>query len=350
MIKRTFLKWHRWIALAFAPLLLLQATTGAVLALKDIVAPIVPSAPVFQPLAQRHDGSPASISTLKAKLERYFPRYSVTRLFLPSTSQSAAFAQLDNPDGEHRYAVVDPNDGRIMKSGSIWRFPFEAALQLHFQLMKPSVGIAIVIANGAALAIVALSGLVFWWPGRKNMVKALTIRRSANANLMLRQYHRSTGAVIAVIVLFSAVTGVLLDIPNLPPVRAAPPSRQAMHPTALAIDRAVALASAQFPASALRDIRFGTDGTLAINFFAPERNPRAVHVVLVDAASHQLLKAVPAQANTASWMTILPLHTGESFGLPGQLLLLIGVFALIFLTISGPLTWWRSRASKRSRK
>ena len=116
------------------------------------------------------------------------------------------------------------------------------------------------------------------------------------------------------------------------------------------IDAAVTLAARRFPHSPLRDVRFGADGVLAINLFAASGAPRAVDQVRIDGGTGALLSQVPAAANPALWATALPLHTGESFGLPGRLLIVLEAAVLIFLGFSGPLLWWRARAARRARK
>jgi uncharacterized iron-regulated membrane protein len=147
--------------------------------------------------------------------------------------------------------------------------------------------------------------------------------------------------------LFSATTGLLLVAPDLAESGSQAASSPFPQRTPAQLDRAVALAAAQFPEAALRDIRLPLADRLDINFFATQYGPRAVHVVSVGVSTGKVGKTLPAAANPVLWMKVLPLHTGDTFGLPGHLLLLGEALTLAFLALSGPLMWWRARPKGR---
>jgi len=344
MTRSSFLTFHRRIALIFAPLLLLQALTGAALLFKAPLARLLDPAGMMR----QSGATPAPVSDLLAEAERQSPGFRVTRLYLPATPQDTAFAQMSDVSGETRYASIDPTAAQVLAAGSVWRFPLEAALQFHYRLMDGGTGLAVVLANGLALALIAGTGLGFWWPGRKRIAKSLTIRKSAPARIRLRQWHRSAGVIASLLLLFSATTGVLLAAPDLVDTFSDSGTPSPLPPrTAQQIDRAVALGAAQFPGAAMRDIRFPLADRIDINLYAPERNPRAVHVVKVRLSDTQVTTALPASDNPVLWMKVLSLHTGDSFGLIGRLLLLAEALALIFAAISGPLMWWRNRLKEQ---
>src|SRR3546814_2168573 len=85
--------------------------------------------------------------------------------------------------------------------------------------------------------------------------------------------------------------------------------------TSAQLDTAMGLVHPRFPEAALRDIRFAPDGTLAINLFAPQAGPRAVDAVRVDATTPSVTSILKARDNPVLWLAVLPLHTGDSFGL-----------------------------------
>lgn len=333
--------FHRRLALAFAPLLLLQALTGSVLLFRAELARTIDAAA----MVRTSPPGDVPVSTMVANAAARLPGFRITRLFLPATAQDMAFAQLTDNDGTQRYAAVDPGNGRVVATGSVWRFPLEAALQLHYRLMSAKLGMAVVLANALALTCLSGSGIAFWWPGRRRIAKSLAIHANLPARIRLRQWHRSTGILLSVLILFSATTGALLVAPDLTEPAAMP---QAPLPPADAaqIDRAVARAGAAFPDARLRDIRFAAD-RIDVNFFAPHRNPRAVDVASVSMADGRLRKRIAASDNPVLWMAVLPLHTGDAFGIAGRFALLAEALALLFLAGSGPLNWWRARRPKR---
>lgn len=332
-MRRTgLLPLHRWLGLVMAPFLLVQALTGAFLVIREAtVAP--PPATV------------ASTGTFVAAARAAQPGFRVTRLFLPASTGPDAFAEMSGPGGARTYVALDGATARPLDAGGLWRFPYRAVLQLHYGLASGTAGLVVVAALGAALVLSAASGLVYWWPGLRRIPQALRVRRKLPGHARLRQWHRSVGAVVAILALFSGTTGVLLSVPDIldamapagGPVAAAPTLAPAQ------IDRALAAAQAEFPGARLRDVRFPPADKLTIDFDAPERNARAVHVVAVRPSDGAVLKTTAAEDNPVLWMKVLALHTGESFGPPGLALLLVEAGSLVFLAIAGMAMWLRTR-------
>ena len=141
---------HRWIALAFAPLLLIQASTGAVLLFRDELTGLA------MPARSDASADPASLSALAEAAERAQPGYRTTRLFFPAAQGSAALAQLEGADGTVHYAALDPSDATVISAGAVWRFPLEAALQVHYRLTAGWRG-----RRAALIAIVGFCLVIF---------------------------------------------------------------------------------------------------------------------------------------------------------------------------------------------
>lgn len=325
MRRAGFLTLHRWLGLALAPFVLFQALTGTVLVLHEL--------PARTPPARM-----ASVIAFKAAAEAALPGARLTRLYLPGPGGDDAFAELSGPG----YAALDGVTARVLYRGPLWHFPYRAAVQLHYRLAGGTPGMVLVALTGAVLMLSTLSGLVFWWPGRGRLVQALKVRPGLTPRVRLRQWHRTIGALAASLALFSATTGLLLIAPDLlatAPLRAS----AGPAPTARQIEAAIAAAQARFPGAVLRDVRFPAADRLDLNFAAPERNPRAVHVVWVRPSDGAVLKAIPAEANPVLWMRVLSLHTGQSFGPAGMALLLAEAAALVFLAIAGTRMWLTAR-------
>lgn len=331
-MRRTgFLIWHRRLALLFAPLLLLQALTGAALLLRE------PLSGLLGPHGSA--GAHLPISALVAAAGHDGMR--IDRLFLPARAGDVALAQ--RSDGT--YAAVDPTGGRVLRQGGVFNFPLEAVLQWHYRLMWGTRGLAIVALSGLALTMLAASGIGFWWPTKGRWGKALAINPRMPGRVRLRQWHRSSGVVIAVLVLLSGVTGVLLSGPDV--FAGAAPVQASYRPTGAQIDAAVAAAQAQFPGAPLRDIRFPKTDRLDINIRADDDGPRSIHVVAVTLSTAKVLKVTPAAHNDALWMKVLPVHTGESFGTIGLVLLLVEAMMLVALALTGPWMWWQQRRLRK---
>lgn len=335
MRRSTFLTWHRRMALLFAPLLFLQALTGTVLLLK------VPLSRLIDPQASA--GSSLEVSALVAAAGQSGLR--VTRIYPPGYPGAPAMAQLAEADGTTRYAAIEPASGVILREGGIWAFPLEAALQWHYRLMWGTTGLAIVALNGLILLLLSGTGLGYWWPAAGRWKKALAINPKLPGRIRLRHWHRSGGVIVSLLVLFSAVTGILLAVPDLLPTGGAAAKAYVASPQQ--IDAAMASARRAYPQAAIRDVRFPAADRIDVNFLAPEEKPLAVHVVQVRLSDAQVLKVVPADRSPALWMKVLPLHTGESAGIIGTIVLLLEALAIAALAVSGPVMWWQQRKFRK---
>ena len=348
MNRAQWLRLHKYIGLAMAAFLAVQALNGTLLLYREPASRLLDPAGMTSQAGLVGEGGPArsplSPGTAVARAAQVYPAMTVTRLYAPAAPDSTYFAELTGPKGQQRYASVDPADGRVLRAGTAWAFPVQAALNIHYQLMSGTTGLFVVLLNGVALLAMAGTGLAYWWPKRGPWSKQLTVRWTMAGRLVLRQVHRTVGVVASVVLLFMAITGILLAVPDLMDPSAPPPTR----PTAAApdVDRSLALAQAAFPASALRDFRL-TDERLMVNFFAPERNPRAVHRVAVTLADPHIVSTIRAQDNPALWITVLPLHAGNAFGAIGPAVLMLVAITLLGLSLTGPVMWWQARRMRR---
>lgn len=344
MTRTSILGWHRRIALLFAPLLVVQAITGGLLL-------------AIGPWDSRAD-APAiartqeAISIYRANAEAAVEGFRTTRLYLPDRNRPAGLAILENSAGVTRYASFATGSTEVISAGPLIQFPVEFVRQLHYRLLDGRVGLAIVCANGLALLALSITGLFNWWPKPGTIVASLKVRSGLPLRFALRQWHRTAGAIASLALLFSAITGVLLAYPGVIAGGSAPAQLAKPDYDEAQLNAAVARAAREFPGATMRDIRFRPNSTIAINFHAPDRNPRAVHTVVADPVSGQIGSTLAANDNDALWVLVLPLHTGETFGLIGKVLLLIGASALALLGISGPYAWWlmRRRKSRKTKR
>jgi uncharacterized iron-regulated membrane protein len=349
MHRSDFLVWHRRLAMLFAPLILLQALTGAVLLFREPLGrllEVVPATGTVQPVDRLYA---AAAATGKQ----------VQRIHMPPEPGRTALVQLADASGQRSLAMIDPVSARIVRQGGLAQFPIEAALQLHYRLMAGTTGMVVIGLSGIVLLFMAGTGLAFWWPRKGRMRQSLAINPRMPSRVKLRHWHRSVGVVATVLIVASAATGALIagndaiaaifaaapagKVEPRPEPRSAP--RPA--PDAQSVAAGLQLAQALFPRAAVRDIRFAPGARMDVNLLAPERNALAVHVVTVDLAAMRIAKVMAAQDNPALWMKILPYHSGDEFGLAGRLVLLVEALVLIGLGVSGPLMWWQQRKLRK---
>lgn len=345
MSKRLLFRLHKYIGLAAALFILVQAITGAMLVYRAELARLVDPAG----MVRQSQGPDAPLSAILGSIRQSHPDWRIGRIFFPREPGDVYFVQLTTSEGAARYASVDPGSARILREGRVWSFPAEAALRIHYELMSGVPGRVFVLLVGLSVLGMAASGLAYWWPRRGRWRKSLAVDFGLAPKIVLRQFHRSLGPLLALPILLSAATGAYLAFVLLIESPAPPPRPSTATPPATAPDSALALARSAFPGSAVRDIRIPDPGTFNILFRAPERNPEAVHLVRVDLAQNRVLARVPADRDPSLWVPILPIHTGKTFGTTGRIILLLGALALATLAVTGPLMWLQARKPRKSK-
>jgi uncharacterized iron-regulated membrane protein len=163
--------------------------------------------------------------------------------------------------------------------------------------------------------------------------------------MVLRHLHRTVGLVVSLMAATSAVTGGLVAAEYLwepGPLTSTSPSHGAA--TAVAgVDQAFAAARALHPAQGLRDVRMPKAGAFNAFFWAPERSALAVDTVKTRLPDGRVASVRPAMDDQSLWVTFLPIHTGEVFGLAGRLILLVGGLGLAALAVTGPIMWLQKK-------
>lgn len=346
--KRRLLQIHKWCGLAVFAFVLLQAVTGSMLVFRAELAQLIDPAGMVRHTA----GGSAPLSRVVASVRAIYPGFELQRIVFPQADRATYFAHLVNADGVVRYASVDPGDGAVLRSGSIWRFPVEAALLVHYQLMAGRAGLAVVTTLGVVLLVMAVSGVVYWWPRPRpgRWRTAFSINWRMPGRVVLRQVHRALGPIACLVIGLSAATGIVLAVALIVgagSTRSTSPS--GLPPVSDAnIDAAFALARTAFPGRAIRDIRMPAPGRFNIFFWASKHQPEAVHGVKIDLLSLRTVAVARAESDHSLSTAMLPIHMGESAGLVGRLIILMEGLALAALAVTGPLTWLLTQRARRT--
>lgn len=337
MGRHSSLKIHRWTGLIVVLALVLQASTGIMLVYRWQLAQwLDPAGMERAPLSTQ-----LSTGTVYDSVRKQLPGLEIQRIFLPQSAIGTYFVKMGGSNGSLHYASVDPGTAVVLRSGSVWRFPVEAALQLHYQPVAGKPGTIYVVLLGAGLLTLLVSGICFWWPRPGRWRTALTVHRSAPARLKIRQIHRAVSICLAPFLLVMAVTGLLMAVEILIEPSAPIPTIQAAGTLdAQRIDSAIVLAQVQFPEAQVRDVVFTRNHSLVIKFHAPERNSRALHLAVVDIESYSLVSATPADSDRSWWAMLLPIHSGDAFAAPGRWLVLITGTGLLLISILGACLWY----------
>lgn len=341
----TMLRLHRWIGLATALLLFIQGMTGSLLVFRDEIEGVL-----HPELVLETTGSRVPAQFLADLAEEMHVGARVDRLTFGRSSNRAAMARLKDPAGESFYVALDPYQGTVLRNGDITAWPMELLFAFHHELFSGKVGTIIIGVEAILLIWLIGFGLLAWWPGTRRLRQGFRLVRGTPDRLV-RSLHRTVGGLLAVLMLVSATTGVMLvfktSIGDMIGAVAKPAPQVAARQgePLLSLDRAVALARARVGNAALVELRLtGNHRQLLTVLFDDTRVLRgnAVDQVFVDRYSGAIVgRHHPARLPTPN--TILDwaytVHTGEALGLLGRLFALASGIVLLLFSVSGFWLW-----------
>lgn len=364
--RKIWLKVHLYLGLFAGAVFVLIGLTGSLLVFEDAIDVwsnpklMIASAPDgnknFLPLDEIVASGMKALPNKVKMLDLGFPRYSERAFDL-------WFEQLSpNADYFERHQIfINPYTAEITGQRLLidfqrpWRDPFmDFILRLHYSLALGSTGMNIVGWVGLALFFTVLTGVILWWPRSGKISKALTIKRNASQERLNFDLHKTFGFYSAIILVFLIASGVYLVFPKygrglvgiFSPVSRPWPSYQSVVPvgdkTPLSLAEIKRITDARFPDGEYRRIVFPQNerGVYVVSKRAIDEvnQKKAYRRLWIDQYSGNILHVREHSTRTAGdiieeWL--FPLHTGEAFGMTGQIIILSFGLTPLILYVTG---------------
>jgi uncharacterized iron-regulated membrane protein len=357
--KPTFLKLHRWVGLTVGALLFVQAMTGVSLVFRDEIERVI-HPPLIVPVRPTR----LPIQGLVDAIHAAHPDAKLTRLELPRNADQAVLFK-STIKKQRWMTAVDPFDGRIVRDGRDNSWPMEWLFNVHEQLLAGPVGETLVGIEGLALMFMAITGLIYWWPGAGRLRQGFRVKLDGSQDLRWRTLHRAAGAGAVLFLLLSATTGVLMVwkdslrdvLGTMTAVERRPtpivPERKGMPMVAL--DRLVAEAQATYGSTPLRQLRFSSGGRVVAVFLdsgARTVRPDGTTQAYYDAydgreLGHYVAGTLPASSEVVDWLYTV--HTGIWGGIVTRLILMLTGLVFAGMAASGLWLWFSRRSRRMSR-
>lgn len=382
VVYRALWRWHFFAGLVVMPFVVLLAVTGALYLFKDeindrihhdlrFVAPQTTAEKAPSELVAR------ALEAHPGTLRGYKP---------PSAPDRSAEVKIAGPDGVKDTVHVDPYTGRVL--GSQWDAGFAESPTMYvvrkLHSLQYAGWFAERIIEGVAgwMVLMTASGLYLWWPrGRKGGV--VTIRETPAKRVFWRDLHAVTGLFVGVVIVFLAMTGlpwsgywgkkfyaysyaVGLGMPDgywdkypvsTVPLKDAidrapwvienqpvPLSRAASGVPARLDDVVATLTGLGMAPGWSVAVPTTPEGVFTASVYPDDvTKERVVHLdqytgeVLFDMG----LADLGFFGRMAEWG--VGIHMGQAFGLANQLVLLASLVAILGLTVSGVVMWWKRR-------
>ena len=175
ILRRALLSVHAWVGLFSALFLIVIAVSGSALVFEnEIDRALNPSTSFVTP-----GGSPLPIETLIARVQAAYPRDQVTGLRIADKPDQAYEMSLKS----RQSAMIDPYAGRVLGLRNREQSFARWVHLLHTRFVAGEWGERLVGGFSVAMLLLALSGLVLWWPRKVLTVGSSTSWKRTNFNL-----------------------------------------------------------------------------------------------------------------------------------------------------------------------
>lgn len=326
-------KLHAWAGLALCLVLAALAFSGAALVFKPQLRG------VFDP-AQRAAPPPLDAAALAGVMT------AADAEFGPGQVRSVIFANAEQP--LHEATLKDGGgawlDGAAAVRGA-WKQNgrvFDLVFDLHHHLFAGETGTLVTGWIGVAALLMAVSGLVLWWPARRSFSAQLIPTRPGRAGWLAA--HRDLAVIAAPMVVLSLLTGAPValqalsrEILNAP----APKAAKATTSGPVNWDAALANAQARFPTAAIRiasaPAKAGAPVVIRLKQTA-EWHANGRTIVYAEPATGTVIKVADALAESGGgrlYNGLWPVHAAKVGGWPWKAMILLSGLSLGALSLYG---------------
>lgn len=351
-LRRYWMTLHRWVGLSFGLVLLTAAVTGSLLVL---ASPL--DRALHSELFAAGNRPDAALQPVVSRLRGEFGSAVAFNIRLPARPGDTLQVLVSGPWQGTVY--VDPSSGQELGRRGAGEGFFNALFELHATLFAGDAGRAVLAAAASAYALMLLSGVVLWWPGKRAWHRAFSIRSRADAAVLLFDVHRVAGACLGVLVLASVATGVYMAWRPLAGwVNHLHGRSPAGSPAAAAlatgsersdqVDEAIRNAGTHWPGAIVSAVHVppGSRSATRVRVRLPD-DPHPVGMSTLWVGSDGTVRAgrrwSELDPGNRLYSVIYPLHKGSLFGVGNLLLTLAAGLALTAMAASGFWLWARRR-------
>jgi uncharacterized iron-regulated membrane protein len=209
-LRRALFQAHLWTGLVLGLYVFMISVTGSVLVYRNELF----RAATPEPRISTASGPQLTDRQLKAAVARLYPDYVIVNLGRPLNPDQAVDVRLRRGT-EIRHRLIDPKTGSDLgDSVSMGIRMVSGLLDLHDNLFAGPAGRKVNGAGALALLVLAVSGMVVWWPGVKTWRRSVTVPRGVGWKRLNWHLHSMIGFWSLAFVLAFGLSGIYLTFPD----------------------------------------------------------------------------------------------------------------------------------------
>jgi uncharacterized iron-regulated membrane protein len=211
-VRRAIFQVHLWSGIGLALYILVICVSGsAIVFRRDLDKTLCP--PDVRVQAGPHRLSTAELTS---KAHARYPRFDSSQITVRSArAANAPVEVLFSGRGVQLDRLFDPYTGEDLADaiGCEPRFVTTLAA-FHDHLGGGQTGLLVNGLAAIAVSLLALSGVIVWWPGKRHLWRAMTVRMNAPLPRLLRDLHGALGFWLVLLVLLWTLTGIYFAFPR----------------------------------------------------------------------------------------------------------------------------------------
>ena len=391
MYKKFCFKAHFILGLAFGFILLITATTGGLLSFEKEILKLINSKSYV--VAVPKDVKKVQSHEMIAALKQHIPDAKINAVTLSSNPTSSAVITIASSNPQQRKGInyyINPYTCELLPHIQGESF-FKTVEDIHRRLMLGNIGKQLVGVSSIVLVILLFSGLYLYFPRlKRTFLASFTFSFKSKGRYFLHSIHSSIGLWVLPLYLVAVLTGLYwsydwyrqglhtlsgVALPVKPTMNVNKSAQNRMDTLALeqnkkepqlnrkkstiTVDTQLSKAFKMFEIFLQKEyssatIRVPNKGSVyTISYFDEDIiHSRARNQMQIDIHSWELLKHERYEnkpLNEKLIGSMLPLHSGEYFGILGQTLMFIASMLMPLFAITG-LMLYINRKQKKKKK
>lgn len=350
-MRRIFVRVHLWLGVLIGLYVVLVCVSGAALVFRiDMQRALYPR--LFTPGTGGPLADPVAVMN---SVSRAYPEHKLSGVEAPTTLRPTYLAYVTR-GAEFRTVLIDPVSTAVL--GELPEHPAIRALQdLHYNLLGGRTGRTINGVGAFGILILCATGLVIWWPGRRQWRRGFVIDFSRDGRRVIWELHRAAGIWSVAFIAMSAITGLSLVYPagfravvsRLSPITVERAPRSSVPEAGAApapswpqmLDRARGHVEGRPVARVV--LPFGDRGAFLVMFAGRSPTPAGSELtsIYLDQYTGERLAATMAARTwgDAVMSRLTPLHVGGVGGPAGRVTWFVLGLSPAVLFITGLLAW-----------
>ena len=200
---------HLWLGVSSGLVVFIVALTGSILVFEDELEPVI--YPKFHVVEAPKGQLALPLDNLRAAVASAYPAQRIARIAIePRTDRTVIFGLVKGRKEKDVFSVaVNPYTAEITDTRRENKSFFHVVLQLHRYLCLEDTGKAITGVATIMFIVIMITGLVLWWPNRKQTRQRFTIKWNAKFKRLNWDLHAVFGFYVLPFTFLIALTGLV---------------------------------------------------------------------------------------------------------------------------------------------